>query len=317
MSDAIFLIFQQFFFADSPRDKLSRLSPNSQLGRSSKATKFLRTASKSTRFQATFVAVLKFICKFKTLTFVLEDVELADSESLELLKAIAQSRTLLTVIFTCRTEELSYGTQKLLSTKIANVTTIKLHPLTEQDTSKIVSETLHRSEEYCFPLAAVALEKTAGNPFYLKTWLEDCYRKNCIWYSWSDKAWKYDLDEIFKHFASADVQIRSEFILERLLELPGPARSFLCFATFLGNRFRFSVVKLLMQSKDRPIDPQKKEKLGKLHPDFPRASSQDAVRGLEVLLSGSILMTTEDDDSKLILALMKGFHTLRTPLTMI
>ena len=98
-----------------------RISSRIKTPRCQKATGFLRTgaASKTSRFQALFVSVLRFISANSPVVFVLEDVESADAESLELLSTILASRTPITFIFTCRgLEEANPALLNILTNKV-------------------------------------------------------------------------------------------------------------------------------------------------------------------------------------------------------
>ena len=175
---------------------------------------------------------------------------------------------------------------------MANVTNIQLNPLDERGVASIVTQALHRSEGYCALLTAFAYQRSAGNPFALRTFLEDCQKKSFILFDWSDSTWRYDLDAILQHFRP-DVQVSNDFILEQLQDLPHRSRQILAWAALLGTPFRFSVVKSLMESHSH-INNQASTKHGRA-PDLVRESSQDIVRGLETLLYSAILVSTEQD----------------------
>ena len=70
----------------------------------------------------------------------------------------------------------------MLRAKDASITRLPLSPFSEKTVIEYVASALYRSEEYVFPLAVVAFEKTRGNPFMLRQLLETCYRKACIYF---------------------------------------------------------------------------------------------------------------------------------------
>lgn len=155
-----------------------------------KATGFLRTgaSSKSTRFQVLFISILRFICRSQSITFVLEDLEAGDNESLELILSIIQSRTPVSFIFTCRgLQHENAAVHSIMTHKMASTATIELMPLDEEAVATVVTQTLHRGDGYCGVLTAFALQKSDGNPFALRTFLEDSYKRKYIWYDWTGK----------------------------------------------------------------------------------------------------------------------------------
>ena len=70
----------------------------------------------------------------------------------------------------------------MLQAKDVSVTRLPLSPLLESDVIAYIASTLYQSQEYVFPLAVVAFEKTRGNPFMLRQFLETCHRKACIYF---------------------------------------------------------------------------------------------------------------------------------------
>lgn len=175
---------------DNYGHSMSTCRLGSNMERCQKATGFLRTgaSSKSTRFQVFFISILRFVCRSSSITFILEDLEAADSESLELIMSIIQSRTPVCLVFTCRgLKHVSVAINSIMTHKSASTAKIELTPLNEEAVGTIVSQTLHRSDGYCSLLTAFALQKSEGNPFALRTFLEDSYKKKYIWYDWSGK----------------------------------------------------------------------------------------------------------------------------------
>lgn len=157
---------------------------------------------------------------------------------------------------------------------------------------EIVTQAMHRSEGYCALLTAFAFQRSEGNPFALRTFLEDCQKRRFILFDWSEQTWRYDLDAILQHFRP-DVQVSNDFIVEQLQDLPSSSRQILAWAALLGTQFRFSTVKQLMYSHSM-ADKESSTKHGGA-PDLVRESSQDIIRGLEALLHSSVLISIDED----------------------
>ena len=153
------------------------------------------------RILNTYIDVLRTLASGKLICLCLDDLQFADEESLELISNIVNGKIRIVLIATCRREEeVPNALKPVLDGLEANVTRLKLDPLSETDVIEYVASTLYRSREYVFPLAAVALEKTNGNPFYLRQMLDLCYRKNCLWFDFQTSAWEFNLDRVFTEF---------------------------------------------------------------------------------------------------------------------
>jgi len=242
-------------------------------------------STKSSRFRSMFLGVLRALAYQKFITFWLDDLQFADSESLELLLDIVASKVPILFIMTYRQEE-------MLPKSIRNLartgTRIELKPFTEEQTAEYVCATLHRDREYVLPLTAVVQEKTAGNPFLIREMLDTCYRKQCIYYCWRRSHWEFDLNKIFAEFESESYgsQISNSFVEKRLQELHPVARALLAWASLIGSSFSFSFVKRLMLG----------ENAWPAATSLPLIGSEDPVVGLQAALSGFILTAEEDED---------------------
>lgn len=203
----------------------------------------------------------------------------------------------------------------------ANITRILLTPLSEDDVVEYVASTLYRPQEYVFPLAAVCLEKSRGyvshvycttgrdgylqdfrNPFYLRQFLEVCYQKNCLWYSWKNSVWEYDLDRVFKEFETEHYgqQLNASFITKRLKDqLPPAARSILAWASLLGNTFSFSLVQRLLSGEfDYEDETSKDQGTPSIDEDkiFSPQPVEYVIEGLQANLQAFVLVAGENDD---------------------
>ncbi|KAB2575560.1 Sensor protein GacS [Lasiodiplodia theobromae] len=244
------------------------------------------TGRNASRVMSTFIDVLRMLARQQSICFCIDDLQFADDESLELIQAIVHNKLPLVMILTYREEErLTPGIKSLLDSA-TNMTRITLNPFTEVDTAHFVAETLHRDPEYCLPLVATIQEKTGGSPFFVREMLDTCYRKKCIYYSWQDSAWHFDLDKVFAEFRSTAYgsRINNDFIVKRLQELPKVTRYLLAWASLIGSTFSFAIVKRLMQGEHAanatglPI------------------TDVDPVEGIDGAIASYIVMSGDDED---------------------
>jgi predicted ATPase len=277
--------------ATSKSSTSSRISPLPQSQNASlSTTDWLRTggATKSSRFMNIFLGALRVLASQKFICLCIEDLQFADNESLELVQRIVSGKVPLLLMLTYRDEnELPTSVAPLLRSS----TKIELKHFNEEETAQYVSTTLHREKDttaYLLPLVAVVQEKTAGNPFFIREMLDTCYRKGCVYYSWKNSAWEFDLDKVFTEFESQSYgdTMTNDFVAKRLEELPKSARALLAWASLLGNSFTFSLAKRLLSG----------EKSWPKAKDLPVIGSHDPVSGLQNALSAYIIMPCEDED---------------------
>lgn len=166
----------------------------------------------SLRFLKTYLEVLRTLASGKLICVSLDDIQYADEESVELISSIVTGKLRIVLLTTCRrVEELPTVFKPFLDGEQAHVTRIQLEPLGEGVVVDYVASTLYRSRDYVFPLAAVALDKTQGNPFYLRQFLDLCYRKHCVWFNWQSSSWEFNLDRVFAEFESENYGIYPRF----------------------------------------------------------------------------------------------------------
>jgi signal transduction histidine kinase/serine/threonine protein kinase/CheY-like chemotaxis protein len=276
--------------ADGDGGKTGHKSSNvhgGQEGHTAEAWLKSRGSSKSARFMAMFIEVLRLIAIHKLCIFCFEDVQLADPESCELIKRIVTARIPMILILTYRDED---GLSRELRPLLSNATKIQLEPFTEEQTAEYVADTLHREPDYILPLVAVIQEKSRGNVFYIREILDTCYRKHCVWYSWRENAWLFDLDKLFETFESTEYgsSVNNDFISKRLQELPLPTRKLIAWCSLFTGTVQFSIIRSLLTSKYAEEDSANLPLL---------QSSDNALNALNGAVGAYILMAADDDDT--------------------
>jgi predicted ATPase len=215
----------------------------------------------------------------------LDDVQHADPESAELIHHIVQAKIPIVLIFTYIDEE---TLPRELRPLLRSATRVQLTPFSEEQTAQYVAETLHRDQEYILPLVAVIQEKSHGNLFYIRELLDTCFRKQCVFYSWRENNWLFDLDKVFEVFESPEYgsSVTNDFIAKRLLELTPETRKLIAWASLLGASFSFDLVRQLVDPRTAPEDAERL-------PLF--AKGECAVTALNAALNAYVLMPAEED----------------------
>ena len=208
--------------------------------------------------QARFNQVLgKFVRVFARrehpLVIFLDDLQWADAASLMLLNVLiteTQAESLL-VLGAYRDNEVFAGHPFMLTLdELADqgipVHTLTLHPLPEEDVTRLVADTLHCLAPVAQPLANLVYEKTKGNPFFTTQFLEELQEEGCIVFDASLGQWQCDLVQVQQLAATDDVV---SFMVSRLQKLPAETQSVLKLAACLGNQFDLYTLAVVCQEE--------------------------------------------------------------------
>ncbi len=255
-------------------------------------------STKSSRFTNMFMEGLRCMSLGKMICLCLDDVDVADEESINLVSSIIKSRIPIILILSSRQEDAALpanaNMRRIL--EIDSTNKIELSALPEQEVFEYVASTLSQEVEAVVPLAAAVYEKSAGNPFLVREILQTCYQRGCLWYDWksSGSGWEYSLDKVFDVLADAGSTQNSGFVTKRLQELPLAARSIIAWASLLGSSFSFSLVQGLLSGEF--LYNSAGDEMDVTCPKRANLSSADTLEGLQILLSSYILTVGETDD---------------------
>lgn len=145
-----------------------------------------------------FVKALAF--KERPLAFFLDDLQWADSTSLEIIESIGRDQNIEYFLFigAYRDDEVD-STHPLTQTKIEFERSgilwheIALTPLNETDVNQMLSETFHRDLDETQHLATLVKEKTDGNPFHIGEFLRELYYDKLITFK---QGWQWSIEKI-------------------------------------------------------------------------------------------------------------------------
>ncbi|KAJ5937019.1 hypothetical protein N7466_003469 [Penicillium verhagenii] len=253
------------------------------------AEKFLRTGSstKSLPLVRTLLDILRAFTQYKLVCLCLDDVHLADEESLELIAQIASARIEVVIILAYRP---SANTSSEILTRILDfctnkgVTSINLPPLSEDSVLEYVSSTLFLSIPVLLPLGALIQSRTSGNPFYVREMLTECYEHGLIGYDHQKGLWSFDLSRISAHFRADnyDDTNLANFLTKRLSNLPSVSKSILAWASVLGTTFSFQLVRRLLNTAKMDSESE--------------LSDQEMIQGLQATIQAYVIVPTKDHD---------------------
>ena len=227
------------------------------IGQQPKATELSGTAAQN-RFNLLFQ---KFIRVFTTpehpLTIFLDDLQWADSASLNLMKVLMEESETgyLLLLGAYRDNEvfpahpLIVTLEELAKNKGA-ISTITLKPLAIDRINQLVAQTLSCGEKLAQPLTDLVYQKTQGNPFFTTQFLRGLYEDRLITLNPEVGYWECDLVKI-RDAALTDNVV--EFMSSRLHKLPKKTQDVLKLAACIGNQFDLETLAVVCEHREYSV----------------------------------------------------------------
>ncbi|HEY0076161.1 MAG TPA: AAA family ATPase [Abditibacteriaceae bacterium] len=114
----------------------------------------------------------------------------------------------------------------------APIQEITLVPLEADHVSQLLEDTLRCSRADAEPLAALLLQRTEGNPFFINQLLQSLHDENLL--RFEDGKWRWDLEAIGQANLTGDIV---ELMGGKIKKLPAATQDAVKLAACIGNRF--------------------------------------------------------------------------------
>ena len=191
------------------------------------------------------------------LTIFLDDLQWADAASLNLLKDIlVDSPPYLFIIGACRDNEVSAThtlSLMLAETQAQNIPyqQVQLHNLTINEISQLLVDTLGESAETA-DLAALIHQKTAGNAFFIRLFLQTLYEQQLLQFTTTGptKRWVWSLEAIKQLSSTTNVV---DLLVAKIQTLPVVSQTMLKLAACMGTTFHMGIVALLANLSQQQV----------------------------------------------------------------
>ncbi|MEO6894260.1 MAG: adenylate/guanylate cyclase domain-containing protein [Ginsengibacter sp.] len=211
------------------------------------------------RFNYEFVRFFKSIAdKDSPLVLFVDDIQWADSSSLNLFKIIIENRDLGYAMLVGSYRKKEVGIDHPLFKKLVElkddqvpVEEIKLGDLSYQDVYLLISETLVTRQENISTLSHIIFTKTKGNPFYVKQFLKSIYEEGLLHFDFDSLQWKFNTDLILQMNVSGNVV---ELMTSFILKLPEETLDLLKTASTIGTSFTKRNLSVIKQMSERKIE---------------------------------------------------------------
>ena len=212
----------------------------------------LDAAGTQSRFRLTLQRFIQvFTRRSHPLVLFLDDMQWADPESIQLLAQVAMSAgsDAFLLIEAFRDNEVPETHPVMAAAREIRrhrrVTRIELAPLSVDDITALVADTLHRDAAAVGPLARLVCRKTDGNPFFVRQLLHALHDAGHIVFD-ADCGWfTFDAASIERAPISENV---ADLLADSLRRLPGSTQHILAMAAAIGNRFELDLLALIAES---------------------------------------------------------------------
>ena len=190
-----------------------------------------------------------FTSKEHPLVMFLDDLQWADSASLNLLKLLMQGRGYLLILGAYRNNEVSPVHPFILTVdeivkNQATVNTITLPPLSETDLNCLVADTLNCELSLAQPLTKLVYQKAQGNPFFATQFLKALHDDKLINFNWQTQHWQCDIAQV-KALAITDDVV--EFMALQLQKLPRETQKTIKLAACIGAEFDLNTLAIVSE----------------------------------------------------------------------
>lgn len=204
-------------------------------------------AEAQNRFHYVFRKFARTLCSAEhPVVLFIDDLQWADSASLELLKNLLSDPEIKHLLTICAYREnevdLTHPFMRMideLGTLGQHAATIDIGPLSQQNLTSLLSDALHADAAHVTPLAELVHRKTGGNAFFATSFIQSLAKDGLLRFDRVTSRWHWQIDEIAqKNIADNVVSL----MVGKLQKLEGDALQFLKTAACIGNRFDLLVV---------------------------------------------------------------------------
>ncbi|AFY56347.1 putative ATPase [Rivularia sp. PCC 7116] len=224
------------------------------IGKQPAVAELSRTAAQN-RFNLLFQKFIQvFTTKEHPLVIFLDDLQWADSASLNLMQLlmVGNQKGYLFLIGAYRDSEVFPAhplmlTFKEISQASAIINTITLAPLNEANLNQLVSDTLNCNLEISQPLTQLVYQKTKGNPFFSTQFLKSLYEDDLIQFDFDSGSWQCNISQIRTLALTSDVV---EFMALQLQKLPEETQNILKLAACIGNQFDLATLAIVSEQSE-------------------------------------------------------------------
>ncbi len=239
------------------------------------------------RILQTFLGFIKVFARLEhPLVIFMDDMQWANTTNLALWQSIVTDAEMQHLLFVAayRDNEVNPDHPLVQTIKkirsLSNLTKITLKPLSVENTTYFVADTLNLLPKAVESLAELLHKKTQGNPFFLAQLLKSLYSDGLLQFDYQ-AGWQWDIEEIQKQNITDNVV---ELMIGKLQQLPESTQQALQLAACIGNEFDLQTLSVISANNPQQAMQSLSDALqqGLIIPLFPnQQTGEDALRNYE------------------------------------
>ncbi len=191
------------------------------------------------------------------LVIFLDDLQWVDSASLKLIKLIVTDTDMqyLLTIGAYRDNEISANHPFKLALEDMHQQGVKIEQITlahlsVEYISQMIAETTHSKTSLVGSLAELVMDKTGGNPFFVKEFIKTLHTKNLFKLNRSSLSWEWNIAEIEAINITDNVVA---LMINKLNKLPESTQQVLHLAACVGNKFNLKTLSIIQEKEAATI----------------------------------------------------------------
>ncbi len=191
----------------------------------------------------------------RPLVLFFDDLHWADTASLELLESLAGDANVPGLLLVGAHRDGTDGKPvRELGARLlqgGSVEVLTLAPLTAEQVTEFLADTLHGEPAHVVPLARLIHGKTRGNPFFVRQFVAALHRDGLLGFDAAKRVWRWDLKRIRTRDLADNV---AELLLPELERLSAATRAAIASAALLGHRFDAALLARLRGLDEEALD---------------------------------------------------------------
>ena len=201
------------------------------------------------RFHMVFEKFIQvFAAKEHPLTLFIDNMHWADAAGLKLIESFFTGTKTRNFYFTgaYRNNEISdthplFDAIASIRNKGVPVQIITLKPINEADIYHLLSDTLQAGTHQVKLLAQIVFDKTRGNPFFIRQFLESMNKEGFFAYDYENGCWQWDIEQITGQSITDNV---IDFMAAKVSKLGDRPQRTLQLASCIGDSFSLSLLSM-------------------------------------------------------------------------
>ncbi|MCY7295640.1 ATP-binding hybrid sensor histidine kinase/response regulator [Alteromonas sp. a30] len=210
------------------------------------------------QFNSLLLRLIQTLCsQDRTVVMFLDDLQWADIATIKVLEDIMLSEDInnLMFILSYRDNEVDEhhpltATLTSVEEQGVNVNVMALAPLDELAVALMLSDLLRMDEQPCKPLAQLLVQKTAGNPFFLKEFIKALVDQKLL-YKKYNKPWNWSIDKIQQQQITDNVV---DLVSQRIQRFSPENQHALKTAACIGDEVAVSLLSSLIKDNAEALE---------------------------------------------------------------